>query len=101
MNKESDKKIIKEYVNDDGIKITEYDDGTTIFKPVSMPVKIKEDNDKSFWQKIKNWWKTSDVKPYAKIRDLSDPYDKLKNETFEHDGSGSKNAIEIGVKVSF
>ena len=100
MDTVSNKKIVKETI-DDGVRIIEYDDGSTVFKPIDMgPPKIKVD-DRSWWQKVKDWWNDSPVTPYIGIRDLSDPAGKLKEDPSVHDGSGSKQAIEIGIKFKF
>ena len=81
------------------VKITTFDDGRQVFEPLPLSDLEKQEN-KSFWQKIKNWWKNSNIKPYAKIRDLSDPIGKRKEDLFDN-GSGSKKAAEIGIKLEF
>ena len=99
---ECEKQIVKEYIIDD-VKVTEYSDGSTTFKPVDAP-KPKEtpkSDERSWWQKIKDWWDDSPVTPYAGVRDLSDPFDELKRDPSIHDGSGSKMAVEVGIRFKF
>lgn len=81
------------------VKITTFDDGRQVFEPLPLSDLEKQKN-KSFWQKIKDWWKNVKIKPYAKIRDLSDPIGKRKEDPFD-DGSGSKKAAEIGISIGF
>lgn len=94
--------IIKEYT-EHGIKITEYSDGSTIFKAIDMKPRngIDKVDNRSWWQKFKDWWNTTSVKPYVRIKDLSDPTGELKKNSHVHDGSGSQVAGEIGIKISF
>ena len=100
MKEPNSKKIIKETI-DDGIKIIEYSDGTTVFKPLDMTLKNQPDN-RSWWEKVKNWFCDHDVKPYIKLRDLADPIDKRREDLNDIDvGSDGKNAAEIGIKISF
>ena len=73
------------------VTIITYTDGSQCFKPVE---------NKSIWKKIKDWWKNVKIKPYAKIRDLSDPIGKRKEDPFD-DGSGSKSAAEVGITIDF
>lgn len=94
------KTIVKETI-DDGVRIIEYSDGSTVFKPIDMgPPKIKVD-ERSWWQKVKDWWNDSPVTPYVGVRDLSDPFDELKDDPSCHDGSGSKHAVEVGIRIKF
>lgn len=87
---DNNKNIISTEISN-GVKITTFDDGSQQFECVEQ---------KSFWQKIKSWWKNVKIKPYAKIRDLADPIGKRKEEPFD-DGSGSKKAAEIGISIEF
>ena len=73
------------------VKITTFDDERQIFEPLPKQ--------ESTWQKIKKWLK-SNFKSYAKIRDLSDPIGKRKEDPFD-DGSDSKIGAEIGIKIEF
>lgn len=84
----------------DGVKITTYENGDQTFELVDETPVLNVKTEKSWWQKIKDWWNNSDIKPYAKIRDLSDPIGKRKEDPFD-DGSGSKKAAEIGIKIEF
>lgn len=80
----------------DGVEITEFEDGHTIFKPIDEPEKKTEVKKESWFESIINWFKTSKVTPYAKIRDLSNPFGDR-----EDLSGGSKRAAEIGIKIRF
>lgn len=84
----------------DGVKITTYENGSQIFELVDKTPVLNIKTEKSLWQKIKDWWSNADIKPYAKIRDLSDPIGKRNEDPFD-DGSGSKNSAEIGISIRF
>lgn len=100
MEESESKKIIKETI-DDGVRIIEYSDGSTIFKPLDMTPKNQPDN-RSWWEKIKDWFCDHDVKPYIRIRDLADPTGERRNDPDDIDvGSDGKSAAEIGIKISF
>lgn len=83
----------------DGVKITTDENGNQKFESIDTK-EIVVETKLSLWQKIKNWWNNVDIKPYAKIRDLSDPFGDRKKDPFD-DGSGSKKAAEIGIKITF
>lgn len=57
-------------------------------------------DERSTWQKVTDWWKGLPIRPYARVKDLSDPFDSRKDDPFD-DGSGGKCAGEIGIKISF
>ena len=79
----------------DGIRITTDDNGNQHFEPVekSKPAIIVDD--RSWWQKLCDWWNDAPVTPYIKKRDLSDPFgDK------NYDG-GTHKAWEAGIKIKF
>ena len=42
-----------------------------------------------------DWWNDAPVKPYVKVRNLSDPFGD------KHYEGGTHNAIEAGVNISF
>lgn len=89
----------QEYVSKrivDGVEIIEYKDGHTTFRPVDEPEKKIETKKESWFESIINWFKTSKVTPYAKIRDLSNPFGDR-----EDLSGGSKRAAEIGIKIRF
>ena len=83
----------------DGVKIW-HEGNVTHFIAVDDPKPQPTIDTRSWFQKLCDWWNDADVKPYAKIRDLSDPIGKRKEDPFD-DGSGTKKGIEIGIKVSF
>lgn len=87
----------------DGVKIWTDENGTTHFQPVDEP---KSEtiyiDDRSWWQKVKDWWNDAPVRPYIKIRDLADPFGDRRNDPFDLDaGSDGKNAAEIGIQIRF
>ena len=58
------------------------------------PVKPSVDN-RSWWQKVCDWWNDAPVKPYVKVRNLSDPFGDKNYE------GGTHKCIEGGIKISF
>lgn len=86
----------------DGVKITEYDNGTTHFEPVKEDKPQERSEPDGFFAKIWNWFKNSDSKPYIKVRDLADPFEDRKNDPDDIDaGSDGKQCVEIGWKWTF
>lgn len=95
----------QEYVSKrivDGVEITEYKDGHSTFVLVDSlekkPEVKKEESNRSWLGKIVDWFRTSKVTPYVKIRDLADPFG---DRTDPDAGSDGKNAAEIGIKIRF
>lgn len=93
-------KVIKESIVD-GVRIVEYSDGKTVFTPIEIPASTKQEKSLNWWDKLCNWFRKHEVKPYIKQRDLSDPFGDLKKDPSKHDGSGSLKGTEIGIKISF
>lgn len=92
------KKIVSEKIID-GVKITDYDDGSSHFEPIEIE-KPKEEI--GFFQKIINWFKKHEVKPYIKKRDLADPFGDRKNDPDDIDGGcDGVKATEIGIEIKF
>lgn len=86
----------KQIIN--GVEVTE-ENGVTHFKPIDKSNVLEKvqpkKEDEGFFSKLFNWFKTSDVTPYVKCRNLSDPFgDK------NYDG-GCKKGYEIGIKIKF
>ena len=52
-------------------------------------------DNRSWWQKVCDWWNDAPVKPYVKVRNLSDPFGDKNYE------GGTHKCIESGVKISF
>ena len=92
--------VIKESIVN-GVKITEYSDGKTVFTQIEKPESIKLEKSLSWWDKLCKWLRKHEVKPYIKQKDLSDPSGNLKKDLTKHDGSGSMKGTEIGIKISF
>ncbi len=87
--------MTKEIIN--GVEVTE-DGDITHFKPIDNPnvlEKVQPKKDEGFFSKIFNWFKTSDVTPYVKRRNLSDPFNDKNYD------DGCKNGYEIGIKIKF
>lgn len=79
----------------DGVRIE--DDGEVMhFTPVDKAPLSPIADTRSFWRKLTDWLKRSNVLPYVKIRDLSRPVDVPSSTE-----GGSKRGIEAGIKVSF
>lgn len=93
--------IVSEIIKD-GIKITTYKDGSQHFELVDYPeIEIKTDY-RSWWQRLKDWWNGTSIKPYVKVRDLADPFEDRKNNPDDIDaGSDGATGAEIGIKISF
>ena len=82
----------------DGVQIT--DDGETMhFESVDRDensLSSQIDDSRSIWQKMIDWWKSSNIVPYVKLRNLSKPVDSPTNTE-----EGGKRGIEAGIKISF
>ena len=76
------------------VKIETDENGNQHFTPIEQPKSSVVDN-RSWWQKVCDWWNDAPVKPYVKVRNLSDPFGD------KHYEGGTHNAIEAGVKISF
>ena len=59
-----------------------------------LPAMSSIDN-RSWWQKVCDWWNDAPVKPYVKVRNLSDPFGDKNYE------GGTHKCIEGGIKISF
>lgn len=57
-------------------------------------------DERSTWQKVIDWWNGLPIRPYARVKDLSDPAGSRKDDPFDN-GSGGKRAGEIGISISF
>ena len=49
------------------------ENGNQHFTPIEQPKPSAVDN-RSWWQKVCDWWNDAPVKPYVKVRNLSDPF---------------------------
>jgi len=100
------KTIIKETI-DDGVKITEYSDGTTIFEAIKEPISTEPDM-RNILQKAVDWYKGLKVKPYIKIKDLNEPekkrwWDDSCQEFVDHcePNGKEKPMVIVGLKIDF
>lgn len=90
----------------DGCKVIDKGNGLSSFVQCDDGCSKKDepivDEPIGFFARLFNWFKTSSVKPYVKIRDLADPLWKRRDDPDDRDvGSDGKNAIEVGIKVEF
>ena len=93
----TNKVMTKKIVN--GVEITEDDDGTTHFRAIMDQPKKEEPkrDDRSWWDKLCDWWNESPVTPYVKVRDMSDPLNQFENE----DHGIEQTGVEAGIKIKF
>lgn len=91
------KTIISEKITNN-IKITTYSDGSEHFEVIKTQTKSKL----NFFQKIIQWFKKHEVKPYIKNRDLADPFGDRKKDPFDTDsGSDGITGTEVGIEIKF
>ena len=84
------------------VKIITYDDESQHFETTDCQKPTIAIDNRSWWQKVCDWWNDAPVKPYVKVRDLADPTEARMNDIDDIDvGSDGKNAVEVGVKISF
>ena len=79
----------------DNVQIETDENGNQHFTIIEQLKQSNNIDNRSLWQKVYDWWNNSCVKPYAKIRDLSDPF------TDKHYDGGTHKAVEAGIKISF
>ena len=87
-------KLIDELSVINNVKIETDENGNQRFTPIEQPKPSAVDN-RSWWQKVRDWWNGAPARPYVKIRNLSDPFG---DKSYE---GGTHSATEIGIKVSF
>lgn len=78
----------------DGVKIETDENGNQHFTLVEPSKPTIVVDDRSWWQKVCDWWNDAPVKPYAEIRDLNNGPDT----------NGENRpcpAIEVEIKISF
>ena len=96
--------IVKEII-EDGVKITEYSDGTTEFTAIKQPVKSKSD-DRNFIQKTIDWYKNCKIKPVIKVVDMNKPekkrwWDERDAEPVDDNCYKEKPSVFVGIKMEF
>lgn len=79
----------------DNVQIETDENGNQHFTIIEQLKQSNNIDNRSLWQKVYDWWNNSCVKPYAKIRDLSDPF------ADKHYDGGTHKAAEAGIKISF
>ena len=77
------------------VKIETDENGNQRFTPIEQPKPTIVVDNRSWWQKVRDWWNGAPARPYVKIRNLSDPFG---DKSYE---GGMHSATEIGIKVSF
>lgn len=77
------------------VKIETDENGNQHFTPIEQPKPTIAVDNRSWWQKVCDWWNDAPVKPYVKIRNLSDPFDD------QHCEGETHKAIETGIKINF
>ena len=77
------------------VKIETDENGNQHFTPIEQPKPTVVVDNRSWWQKICDWWNDAPVKPYVKVRDLSDPFGDKNYE------GGTHKATEVGIKINF
>ena len=88
-------KLIDELSVINNVKIETDENGNQHFTPIEQPKPTIVVDNRSWWQKVCDWWNDAPVKPYVKVRNLSDPFDD------QHCEDGTHKAIEAGVKINF
>lgn len=76
------------------VKIETDENGNQHFTPIEQQKPVVVDN-RSWWQKVCDWWNDEPVKPYVKVRNLSDPFGD------QNCDGGTHKCIEGGIKISF
>ena len=86
-----------------GVKIETDENGNQHFTLVDQPKTVVQLDSRSWWQKLCDWWNDAPVKPYVTVRDLADPTRKRRSADSDDIDAGSdgKNAVEVGLKISF
>ena len=77
------------------VKIETDENGNQHFTPIEQPKPTIVVDNRSWWQKVCDWWNDAPVKPYVKIRNLSDPFGD------KHCEDGTHKATEVGIKIDF
>ena len=77
------------------VKIETDENGNQHFTVIDQSPATPSAENRSWWQKVCDWWNDATVKPYVKNRNLSDPFGDKNYE------GGTHKAIEAGVKISF
>ena len=79
----------------DNVQIETDENGNQHFTIIEQPKLSNNIDNRSWWQKVCNWWNDAPVKPYVKVRNLSDPFGDKNYE------GGTHKCIEGGIKISF
>lgn len=93
--KENAQRLMNDISIINNVKIETDENGNQHFTPIEQPKPTIVVDNRSWWQKICDWWNDAPVKPYVKIRNLSDPFDDKHYEGETH------KAIETGIEINF
>ena len=103
---DNNRTIIKETI-DDGVKITEYSDGSTEFTAIKEPISTEPDM-RNCLQKAADWYKNLKVKPFIRIKNLNEPekkrwWDPSSTEYVDKCDVGFKEKpiVVVGFKMEF
>lgn len=77
------------------VKIETDENGNQRFTVIDQSSATLSVDNRSWWQKVCDWWNDAPVKPYVKVRNLSDPFGDKNYE------DGTHKCIEGGIKISF
>ena len=77
------------------VKIETDENGNQHFTVIDQSPATPSVDNRSWWQKVCDWWNDAPVKPYVKVRNLSDPFGDKNYE------GGTHKCIEGGIKISF
>jgi len=97
----SDNKDIVSVIEKDGVRITTYSDGSQHFESIEKSKPTIEVDNRSWWQKLKDWWNNAPVTPYVKVRDLADPFGDRKANGDPDAGCDGATGVEVGIKIKF
>ena len=89
------KKAIEKVETLGDVEIITYTDGSQRFRSIDSPKPQPLPDNRSWFQKLCDWWNDSPVTPYVKVRNLSDPFGDNGYE------GGTAKGIETGIKIKF
>lgn len=84
-----------------GVVVTDKGNGLSSFTYVDDEPPRKPEEEPGVLKRIWNWFTgDAEVRPYVKYRDVSDPFDKRKNDPSD-DLGGGKKGVEVGIRIKF
>ena len=88
-------KVIEKVETIRNVEITTYTDGSQRFRSIDTPNPQLLPDNRSWFQKLCDWWNDAPVTPYVKVRDHSDPFGDKGYE------GGTAKGIEAGIRIKF